>query len=188
MSFPQSSTVRFGTSVVGKQFEWEATTEDGSATGVIKARAAASLSFEDVMRYTTGRHAQLVQTAKSAAAMREALKEINAADDDYMENFNQLISDRLAFENAVWEAAIETLLILVNRTDQDELRPALIQGDPKQINELRSWLESEVLTTAQGDAATTANVDPTSRQSPQPSASSPDSGDDSDSEESPSTD
>lgn len=184
---PQSSLARFGTSVVGKPFEWEASTEDGSSTVLITARARASLSFEDVMRYTTGRHAQLVQTAKSATAMRDALKEIDAGADDYMAQFNRLVADRLQFENNVWLAAIDILLILVNPPDRERLRDPLIKGDPKKVNELRTWLEHEVLAVAQEDAATVANVDPTLRQSPPPSASSPDSGDDSDSAESTTT-
>lgn len=185
---PPSSIARFGTSVVGARFEWEFPSPDGESVEVIPARAAATISFEDVLRYTTGRHAQLVQTAKSAQAMKAALAELDPSADDYMDGFNKVVQDRLAFEQSVWEAAIDILLILVNETDREKLRVPLVKGDPKKVNELRDWLEHEVLASAQDDAATAATVDPTLRPPPQPSASSPDSGDVSDSEESSSTD
>lgn len=185
---PSSSIARFGVSVVGKQFEWEYLAPDGASTMKLTARAAASVSFEDVLRYTTGRHAQLVQTAKSAQGMRDALKDLNPSDPDYTAQFNQVVQDRLQFENDVWAAAIDILLILVNPSDHEKLRPKLIEGDPKAVNSLRDWLEHEVLDSSVNDARTQAQVDPTLRQPPQPSASSPDSGDDSDSEASTSTD
>lgn len=183
-----SSIARFGVSVVGKQFEWTYPSDDGNSTGTLTARAAAAINFEDVLRYTTGRHAQLVQTAKSAQAMKVALKELDPSDDDYSAQFEKVVQGRLAFEADVWAAAIDILLILVNKADHDALRPLLIDGDPKQVNMLRSWLEQEVLASAVDDAQTAAQVDPTLRPPPPPSAPSPDFGVASDSEGSASTD
>lgn len=185
---PQSPIRRFGTSVVGQQFEWDSVTDDGEHTEVIKARAAASISFEDTLRYTTGRHAQLVQTANSAKAMRESLNEINASMPDYPVKFNELVAQRLVFEQDTWAAAIDIMLILVNESDRERLRPALLKGDPRQVNELRNWLERTVLASNEEDAAVTTGVDPTSRPQQPPSASNQDSGGVSDSEESSSTD
>lgn len=185
---PQSPIARFGTSIVGAQFEWDYISDDGAEPQVVSARAAASISFEDTLRYTTGRHAQLVQTANSAKAMRESLDGLTPTDPEYPAKFNQLIEQRLAFEQATWAAAIDIMLILVNETDRERLRPALVKGDPRKVNELRTWLERQVLTTAQEDAAVSTGVDPTSPPPPPPSVSTPDSGPDSDSEDSPSTD
>ena len=180
--------MRFGTSIVGKQFEWDAVTGDGSTTEIITARAAAAISFEDTLRYTTGRHAQLIQTANSARAMRESLTGMSPTDDDYPVKFNELIEQRLSFEKATWAASVDILLILVNESDRAKLRPSLVAGDPRQVTELRSWLEREVLASNEEDAVVATNVDPTLPQSPPPSVSNPDSGDGSASEESSSTD
>lgn len=185
---PQPALARFGTSIVGKEFEWDHVAKDGATVEVIKSRAVASVSFEDTLRYTTGRHAQMVQTMNSAKAMREALAELKPDDADYPTKFNELVAQRLAFEQATWAAAIDILLILVHEPDREKLREALLTGDPKQVNQLRSWLEQEVLGTNEADAAVATGVDPTSRPQQPPSASSPDSGDVSASEESSSTD
>ena len=178
----------FGTSVVGPEFEWQGVSEDGNDIVRVKARARASISFEETLRYTTGRHAQLVQTAGSAKTMREELAELNPTDDGYTERFNELVNHRLQFEQAAWKAAIETMLILINPADRDTLRPLLVNGDPKQVTGLRTWLEEQVLATAQADAAVTTNVDPTSAGSSEKSSPNPASGDDSESKASNSTD
>ena len=185
---PQNALARFGTSVVGKEFEWDAVSADGTSTEIIKSRAAASISFENTLRYTTGRHAQIVQTANSARVMREALEDMSPTDDDYPVKFNALIETRLAFEQATWAAAVDIMLILVNEADRAKLRPALLAGDPRQVTGLRTWLEREVIASNEDDAAVATNVDPTLPESPPQSASNPDSGDDSGSGESSSTD
>lgn len=185
---PQNALARFGTSVVGKEFEWDAVTVDGATTEIIKSRAAASISFEDTLRYTTGRHAQIVQTANSARQMREQLEGMTPTDDDYPAQFNALCESRLAFEQATWASAVDIMLILVNEAHREALRPALLAGDPRQVTALRSWLEREVIASNEDDAAVATNVDPTLPESPPQSASNPDSGDDSASEESSSTD
>jgi len=187
-SAPKSTLPRFGTSIVGKEFEWDAVSEDGSAVEVVKARAAASISFEDTLRYTTGRHAQLVQTQTSAKIMRTELEKLDVSSDDYATKFNELVDQRLAFERDTWTAAIDILLILVNETDRAPLRPALLRGDPKQINDLRDWLEHETIASNVQDAAVASQVDPTLPKQPEPSVSDPDSGPDFESKESSSTD
>ena len=178
----------FGTSIVGAEFEWQGLSEDGSEVETVKARARASISFEETLRYTTGRHAQLVQTTNSAKEMREQLAETNPSDPGYQEIFDKIVAERLQFEKAAWAAAVDTMLILVSERNRDELRPLLVNGDPKQVTALRSWLEEQVLHTAQADAAVTTNVDPTLAESSAKSSPSPDSGGDSESKESTSTD
>ena len=64
-----SAMPTFGTSTIGAEFEWQGISEDGGTVETVKARAAASISFDETLRYTTGRHAQLVQTANSAKSM-----------------------------------------------------------------------------------------------------------------------
>ena len=185
---PTSSIRKFGTSIVGKEFEWDKVSDDGTTVGTVKARAAASIAFEDTLRYTTGRHAQLVQTARSSKEMREKLEAISSTEPDYVERFNELIAQRLEFEQAAYASSIDVLLILVNENDREALRPALIAGDPRQVNELRTWLEQEVLGMAAQDAAVASGVDPTLPTSPPESASDPDSGGESEPKESSSTD
>lgn len=187
LSPPTSAISRFGTSVVGKQFEWEHETADGASTELITARTVAAVSFKDTLRYTTGRHAQLVQAARAGKEMKEALDEVDVQDPAYAEIFERIVNERLEHEEASWAAAIDIILLLVREEDRDKLRQPLIDGDPKNVNALRSWLELEVLGTGAEDAATEARVDPTLRQPPQNSASNPDSGDDSDSKASTST-
>ncbi len=185
---PGPSIPTFGTSVVGPEFEWTGLSDDGSEVLTDKARAVASVSFEDTLRYTTGRHAQLVQTANSARSMKEDLGDTNPTDPEYAEKFEKIVADRLKFEQAAWTAAVDTMLILVNEADREKLRPLLIKGDPKQVTSLRGWLEQQVLATAQADAAVTTNVDPTSADSSENSSPSQASGDDSESTASTSTD
>lgn len=184
---PSSNVASFGTSIVGPSFEWHYVDEDGQEH-TIKARAVSSVTFDETLRYTTGRHAQIVQTANSAKSMREDLGQIQPTDDGYMEKFNDLVQRRLDFEGAAWAAAIETMLLLVNPPDRDKLREPLLKGDPKQVTQLRGWLEQQVLATAQTDAATVAHVDPTSAGSSENSSPNPASGDDSEPKESTSTD
>jgi hypothetical protein len=178
----------FGTSVVGAEFTWQGLSADGSTVETITARAAGSISFNETLRYTTGRHAQLVQTANSARQMREKLDGMSPTDPDYQERFDALVNERIEIEQASWRAAVDTMLLLVNETDREKLRPYLIKGDPKQVTELRGWLEQNVLAQAQSDAAVSTGVDPTSAPSPENSSPSPASGDVSGSEASPSTD
>lgn len=178
----------FGTSVVGAEFQWEGVSADGGSVERVTARAAASISFEETLRYTTGRHAQLVQTANSAKSMREDLGGLDPSSDDYQERFEQLVQQRLVHEQAAWVAAVDTMLILVQETDREKLRPLLLKGDPKQVTALRAWLEEEVLATAQAEAAVTTGVDPTSVPSPENSSPNPGSGDGSGSEAPASTD
>lgn len=185
---PGPSIPSFGTSIVGPEFEWSGLSEDGSEVLTVKARAVASVSFEETLRYTTGRHAQLVQTANSARTMREELGDMNPTDEGYQAKFDAVVSGRLSFEQAAWVAAVDTMLILVNEADREKLRPLLIKGDPKQVTALRAWLEQEVLATAQADAAVTTNVDPTSAESSENSSPSQASGDGSEPTASTSTD
>jgi len=185
---PSFSLPTFGTSVVGAEFTWQGITDDGGTVETITCRAAASISFDETLRYTTGRHAQLVQTANSARQMREKLDGMSPTDEGYQDQFDHLVDDRIAHEQASWRAAVDTMLLLVNESDRAKLRPFLLKGDPKQVTALRSWLEQQVLATAQADAAVSTGVDPTSGPSPENSSPSPASGDDSGSEESPSTD
>lgn len=185
---PTPSLPSFGTSVVGAEFTWQGVSADGADVETIQCRAAASISFDETLRYTTGRHAQLVQTANSARQMREKLNEMTPTDDDYQERFDALVNERIRIEQASWRAAVDTMLLLVNESDREKLRLFLLKGDPKQVTELRSWLEQQVLATAQADAAVATHVDPTSGPSPENSSPNPVSGDDSGSEESPSTD
>ena len=185
---PASSLPTFGTSVVGAEFEWQGVSEDGASVQTVQARAAASISFNETLRYTTGRHAQLVQTANSAKSMREELGDMDPTSEDYQVKFEALIEKRLVHEQAAWRAAIDTMLLLVNEPDREKLRPLLLKGDPKQVTQLRSWLEQQVLATAQADAAVSTHVDPTSASLPENSSPSPDSGDVSGSTEPTSTD
>jgi hypothetical protein len=184
---PSPSLPSFGTSVVGAEFTWQGVSEDGTTVETIQARAAASISFDETLRYSTGRHAQLVQTANSARQMREKLEAMSPTDDDYQERFETLVNERIQIEQASWRAAIDTMLLLVNESDRDKLRPFLLKGDPKQVTELRGWLEAQVLATAKADAAVATQVDPTLETSPENSSPSPASGDVSGSEESTST-
>lgn len=184
---PSPSLPSFGTSVVGAEFTWQGVSEDGGTVETITARAAASISFDETLRYTTGRHAQLVQTATSARHMREKLEGMTPNDDDYQEQFEKLVNERLQIEQASWRAAVDTMLLLVNESDRDKLRPFLLKGDPKQVTQLRDWLEGQVLAQAKADAAVATQVDPTLATSPENSSPSPVSGDGSGSEESTST-
>lgn len=185
---PAPSLPSFGTSVVGAEFTWQGISDDGGTVETITCRAAASISFDETLRYTTGRHAQLVQTANSARQMREKLDGMSPTDENYEEQFNKLVDERITHEQASWRAAVDTMLLLVNESDREKLRPFLLKGDPKQVTALRGWLEQQVLATAQADAAVSTGVDPTSAPSPENSSPSPASGDDSGSEASPSTD
>ena len=185
---PASSLPTFGTSVVGAEFEWQGVSDDGGSVLTVQARAAASISFSETLRYTTGRHAQLVQTANSAKSMREELAGMDPTSPEYQVQFEVLIQKRLEHEEASWRAAIDTMLLLVHEPDRERLRPLLLKGDPKQVTQLRAWLEQQVLATAQADAAVSTHVDPTSEPSPENSSPSQDSGDVSDSTAPTSTD
>lgn len=166
------------------EFQWFWEDDDG----VEQERtfhAKRNLSFEELVEYDTQRIITATVVSQDIKVTTKKLAELGAVDEDNFDSeaVGSWLKGRADGQNDQWTENVDNLLLLVVTGERQFLRPLLLDGDPRDVAELRTDLEALVLGRLQQEVQAVAGVDPTLPPPPSDSPQAEDSGPSSDSTE-----
>lgn len=178
----ESARKNYGRRPPAESFTWWWTGKDGQETsGDFTAKRA--LTFGEQLDYDAAKAALAAETIVTAKGLLRDMKAIDAkADADgsdpetSLKEMDGWLDSRKVNDHRLWEQIVEGVLMLISDTDQDRLRPVLLQASAADVRALRDDLETKLGLRTEAEVAAVARVDPTSPPSPDDSLETPDSG------------